>query len=559
MELFFVSEDANIKYVCKGDLTVGLELWALDNKSYQNKSIPPGKLYFTKKDFLPLLIDILKKNNQAHIIKIFNEKQNMFPEFLAKRDIWKNEKINLPGKGFRISIIFDILSSFEPDFITSFAKGLNYFYENLKEYFPNLQIDIFTTYFSELLDIAEQLPVSGILFLPSTIDILTSYDAYLNLSDIVKNNNFIDFAKIDICLGKLCVNFTLNRPVVLSDQLRENLVSIILTTCNRQNYLPQAVESVLNQTYKNIELLIVDDGSTDNTRDIVSKYLSDKRIKYFYQENQGVCLARNNGIKNANGNYLMFLDDDDIFFPYAVEKLLSSMKKQPENVKLVYGDLIYLYEKNKELHKEKQVFPKPKLLIGYVVGWAFSTIGLVMVKTQAIKDIGMFDKNYEYSEDFELLSRIVFNYDIAKIDIPIILYRRHESQKTADKAKVRYYSDKIALKFWYLLRANNIQLHDSPKRTPAMNENRLIAHNYDYMAFRALNSYVANYDMTLELLKLAQETYNNDERQKYIDDLSVNIPIFIREKYNSDLRVTEAEKELLKQQANFTKIVSGKE
>ena len=88
--------------------------------------------------------------------------------------------------------------------------------------------------------------------------------------------------------------------------------SIIIPTYNRAFFLPKAIESVLSQTFTDWELIVVDDGSTDNTRDIVAQY-TDSRIRYIYQTNAERCAARNNGISHASGEYVCFLDSDDIY------------------------------------------------------------------------------------------------------------------------------------------------------------------------------------------------------------------------------------------------------
>ena len=90
------------------------------------------------------------------------------------------------------------------------------------------------------------------------------------------------------------------------------LFSIIIPTYNRANFICTAIESVIGQTYKNWELIIVDDGSTDNTKEIVLSF-NDDRVRYIYQENQERSAARNNGINNAKGDYICFLDSDDVF------------------------------------------------------------------------------------------------------------------------------------------------------------------------------------------------------------------------------------------------------
>jgi glycosyltransferase involved in cell wall biosynthesis len=105
------------------------------------------------------------------------------------------------------------------------------------------------------------------------------------------------------------------------------LITVIIPTYNRDDTIKRAIDSVLNQTYKNLELIIVDDGSTDNTKDVIKKYLKDKRIRYFYKQNKGVSSARNLGIKKANGEYIAFLDSDDEFEKNKLKVQLEKMIK----------------------------------------------------------------------------------------------------------------------------------------------------------------------------------------------------------------------------------------
>ena len=112
--------------------------------------------------------------------------------------------------------------------------------------------------------------------------------------------------------------------------MKDNLVSIITPCYNSDFFLEETILSVISQTYNNWELILVDDFSSDNTRDIIRKYSNqDIRIRYvFLQKNTGVSNARNQGILNANGRYLAFLDSDDLWMPEKLELQLSFMKKK---------------------------------------------------------------------------------------------------------------------------------------------------------------------------------------------------------------------------------------
>ena len=105
--------------------------------------------------------------------------------------------------------------------------------------------------------------------------------------------------------------------------MSSSLVSVVMPTYNRADFIEQAIDSVLQQSYKNIELFVIDDGSTDGTKVLLEKYESDPRFNYIYQQNQGQSVARNHGIKLSSGEYLSFVDSDNAWFLDKLEKLLT--------------------------------------------------------------------------------------------------------------------------------------------------------------------------------------------------------------------------------------------
>ena len=117
------------------------------------------------------------------------------------------------------------------------------------------------------------------------------------------------------------------------------LVSVIIPTYNRAHCLARAVESALTQTYPNVEVIVVDDGSTDTTGDlIVRQYGKDRRVMYLYQANSGVCAARNAGFERARGDYIALLDSDDVWEPWKLELQIACLEKHPE-IGMVWTDM----------------------------------------------------------------------------------------------------------------------------------------------------------------------------------------------------------------------------
>ncbi len=134
------------------------------------------------------------------------------------------------------------------------------------------------------------------------------------------------------------------------------LISIIVPCYNQAEYLPEALKSVLDQTYQNWECIIVNDGSPDNTEEAALQWVNkDNRIKYFYKENSGVCDTRNYGVAQAVGKYILPLDGDDKIGPDYLKESIETFEKYPE-VKLIYSDTILFGERNEKIINKEFVF-----------------------------------------------------------------------------------------------------------------------------------------------------------------------------------------------------------
>ncbi len=129
------------------------------------------------------------------------------------------------------------------------------------------------------------------------------------------------------------------------------LVSIVISIFNMEKYLAHCLESAINQTYKNIEIICIDDGSTDRSAEIVSSFAkNDERIKYFYQTNRGLSTVRNEGIKKSHGEYIMFLDSDDFFHSRAVERMIGAAIESKAD--LVFSEIKYVFNYNVNTEQE---------------------------------------------------------------------------------------------------------------------------------------------------------------------------------------------------------------
>lgn len=211
------------------------------------------------------------------------------------------------------------------------------------------------------------------------------------------------------------------------------LVSVIIPSYNSGEYLNEAIESVVNQTYRNLEIIVVNDGSSDDTEEIAKEWQrKDKRIRYLkHSRNKGLSTARNTGIKNSKGEYIAFLDADDIWLP---QKLSLQIKKvQGPGADLVFSNwYIWEPERNTKIIAF-QVDPTQdkKSLLHSLVKRNFGSPSTVFLRKSSLEKVGLFDESLNSSEDYDLWLR--FCLKDMKIDFikePLIYYRRHSKQMT---------------------------------------------------------------------------------------------------------------------------------
>jgi len=191
--------------------------------------------------------------------------------------------------------------------------------------------------------------------------------------------------------------------------MKKPLISVIIPTYNRAYILSKAIESVLNQTFKDLELIVVDDGSTDETPYLVSKY----PIIYVRKPHRGVSHTRNVGVLKAKGDFIAFLDSDDAFVEDKLEKQIKFFEKYPD-YKIVQTDEIW-YKGDKKIN--------PKKIHQKAEGWFFDraiklcvvSISTVLIKREVFSEIGLFDEDFPVCEDYEFWLRVALKMPVGLI------------------------------------------------------------------------------------------------------------------------------------------------
>ena len=205
-------------------------------------------------------------------------------------------------------------------------------------------------------------------------------------------------------------------------------VSVIIPTYNRELVIRRAVDSVLKQSFKNFELIIIDDGSTDSTPSILENYKKkDERIAVYVQKNRGVSSARNLGIDKAKGKWVAFLDSDDEWLEDKLEKQINFAKNNP-TIPLIHGEEIWVRNgrrvnpKNKHQKFGGDIFEKCLALCLISPSASF-------ISRDLLEEYNGFDENYPVCEDYDLWLRITKDHEVGFIETPILIkYGGHEDQ-----------------------------------------------------------------------------------------------------------------------------------
>lgn len=229
----------------------------------------------------------------------------------------------------------------------------------------------------------------------------------------------------------------INQDMLIKEQISNSekpIVSVIIPCFNHAHYLPRAIESVLNQTYPNFEIIVIDDGSVDSTKEVCLKYPS---VNYFYKENAGLSAARNSGIKYASGDYFVFLDADDWLLKTALESNLNFIVEK-NNIAFVSGGHELYYEPEdktwlvqKEIDKDTYL----KLLEGNFIG-----MHATVMYQRWVFDNFKFDTSLPYCEDYDLYLKITKQHPVIHHRGLIAVYRLHDNNMSSNYSKMMKYA-----------------------------------------------------------------------------------------------------------------------
>ncbi len=215
------------------------------------------------------------------------------------------------------------------------------------------------------------------------------------------------------------------------------LITIGVSAYNRENFLPECLDSLLGQSYSNIEIIVVDDGSVDNTRKLVTeKY---PQVRYIYKENGGDASAKNLAAQEAKGEFIVFNDSDDLFYPDAVEKLYEALTGAEREWKcevIAYGGYSGIDEKGNryEVKGKAKALPSGDITEKLLSHVMVSSCGTLM-RTATFLSGGGYDEKLRCMHDWKLSLELSLSHRFVSVKNPVFLRRRHSSNLSAASYK----------------------------------------------------------------------------------------------------------------------------
>lgn len=277
----------------------------------------------------------------------------------------------------------------------------------------------------------------------------------------------------------------------LSSQHRPTgaLVSVVIPTYNRANLITDALDSIVAQTYRPIEIVVADDGSKDDTASVIERWRERPKnqtvaLRYVVQENRGQNPARNFGILNATGEYVTFLDSDDCYLPEKIAKEMARMD-DPE-VGAVYCGIVNVDIATGEREVVRHAYPEGRLFRRLLVKDITNPTSTYLVRKAVLDHVGIYDEAMSGRTDWEMTLRMARHYKIAAVPEPLVEFRAHPGPRTAANRqreiegfgyiRRKYAADVAALPFGerrlahsaYYRRMGRVHLHGNLSRRKAL-------------------------------------------------------------------------------------------
>jgi glycosyltransferase involved in cell wall biosynthesis len=213
------------------------------------------------------------------------------------------------------------------------------------------------------------------------------------------------------------------------------LVSVVISTYNYGRFLAETINSVLGQTVRNAEVVVVDDGSTDDTPQVIRPYLINPRVYYHRIEHKGVVAAKNLGIRSARGSFVAFLDADDFWLPTKLARQLELFRRDPD-LGVVYARRLLIDEQGYELEEHEQPALHRGMILDRIFQTNFICFSSAVVARRVFDQVGLLEEGTSPSDDYDLWLRVARHYCFDYVDQPMVGYRLGHASLSRREARL---------------------------------------------------------------------------------------------------------------------------
>jgi glycosyltransferase involved in cell wall biosynthesis len=242
--------------------------------------------------------------------------------------------------------------------------------------------------------------------------------------------------------------------------IKDPLVSIYITNHNYGKYIEKSIKSAVNQNYKNIEIIIVDDCSNDDSKKIFNKFLNIKNVKLIFNSKKiGLVKSANKAIKRSKGKYFIRLDADDVFKKSAIEQLVEIVKKN-KNISMLFSNFHFFFEKTKKKKEFRYMNKKKYSLTDFSAHGACS-----LIKRSSFEKIGGYSELFDRQDGFYIWTAfLIKNYNIAHLNKSLFYYRIHDKNLSKNYVKILKVRKKI-ISYFLIKNLKNKELIQVKKKT----------------------------------------------------------------------------------------------
>ncbi|MCF6158763.1 MAG: glycosyltransferase [wastewater metagenome] len=302
-------------------------------------------------------------------------------------------------------------------------------------------------------------------------------------------------------------------------------VSVIVPTYNRAHLLRMAIVSILNQTFQDFEILVIDDCSNDGTQEVIRDF-HDKRVQYIrHKVNKGEAGARNTGILNSNAEYIAFLDDDDAWLPEKLMLQVNLLKKCPPEVGGIYTSCIEIDGINKRTSWQRTATKRGYIYYDMFIENCVGTPSTVIVRRECFKKVGLFDESLGFGTDYDMWIRISREFRFEYIKEPLVKYYVHNN-RISSNLEIRIIGMEKILKRYYRFFTLNRKGYSrfqrrlgvlycytgNNKKGRRMLLNAILIYPFEIKGYFNLGFSILNTNNFRRLMELKKKFFNNPQR-----------------------------------------------